>query len=198
MFVYYWFMRKKDLNKEECILQSSLTLITTQGLSNLSMSKIAKASNVSPATIYIYFKNKEDLINKLYLKTKEKMSESIFTTVHSQQNLKEQYRQIVTNFIHFNMENENEFLFLEQIQNSPVLDSETLKESDEMFSTLFNLYTVGKQKKILKNSDSRLLSIMTSSPTMEYVKLFHKKKVEGSPEEIKDLINMCWDAIAKK
>ena len=191
-------MREKDFNKEEKILQATLNLITTQGLSNTSMSKIASASGVSPATIYVYFKNKEDLINKLYLKTKEKVSESLFFTLSSQKSLKQQYIQIMTNFINFNKENKNEFLFLEQMQNSPILDSETLKKSSELFSILFNLYSVGKKQKIVKNIDAQLLSTMTFSPTMEYVKLFHRKMVLGSVEETNELVNMCWDGIAQK
>ena len=37
------------------------------GFNGFSMQKLAKAANVSPATIYIYFKDKEDLIQQLYI-----------------------------------------------------------------------------------------------------------------------------------
>ncbi|MEY2194631.1 TetR/AcrR family transcriptional regulator [Neobacillus sp. BF23-41] len=42
------------------------------------MSKIAEKSNVSSSTIYVYFENKEDMLNKLYLTFKKKMSQRIF------------------------------------------------------------------------------------------------------------------------
>ncbi|MDB4867155.1 MAG: TetR family transcriptional regulator [Cohnella sp.] len=38
------------------------------------MSKIAKKAGVSASTIYVYFENKEDMLNKLYLSIKKKMS----------------------------------------------------------------------------------------------------------------------------
>ena len=41
-------------------------MIVKEGFDGLSMQKLAKAANVSPATIYLYFKNREDLLNQLY------------------------------------------------------------------------------------------------------------------------------------
>lgn len=191
-------MREKNYFKETSILDATLYLINSQGLSNISMSKIAKIASVSPATIYIYFENKEDLINSLYIKTKTKMSTSIFESLSNTDNIKDQYEQVVTKFVQFIMNYKEEFLFLEQVQNSPLLEPSTLSESDELFSKLSNLYVDGKDQGVLKDRDIRLLSLMTSSPTMEYAKLFHKGHVEGTQEEINHIVMMCWDAISKK
>ena len=191
-------MRERDYSKETRILDETLHLINSQGLSNISMSKIAKAANGSPATIYIYFENKEDLINSLYIKTKTKMSTSIFESLSDTNNIKVQYEQVVTKFIQFMMNYKEEFLFLEQVQNSPMLKESTLRDSDELFSKLANLYVDGKNQGILKDRDIRLLSLMTSRPAMEYAKLFHKGQVEGAQEEIKYIVKMCWDASSKK
>ena len=51
-------MRHKDDSKREAISNAAIELITTIGFANTSMSKIAKAANVSPATIYVYFEKK--------------------------------------------------------------------------------------------------------------------------------------------
>lgn len=59
-------MRTRDENKVEAILQKALDMIVQHGFEGLSMQKLAKAAGVSPATIYIYFKDKEDLILQLY------------------------------------------------------------------------------------------------------------------------------------
>jgi AcrR family transcriptional regulator len=42
------------------------------------MSKIAKMAKVSPATIYLYFENKQDLVNKTYIEVKAKYTEYAF------------------------------------------------------------------------------------------------------------------------
>ena len=70
-------MRHKDDNKREAIRNAAIELITTIGFADTSMSKIAKAANVSPATIYVYFENKEDLLNQIYLMVKREISEAM-------------------------------------------------------------------------------------------------------------------------
>lgn len=55
-------MRPRDENKEQAIRQKAMEIIVQQGLDGLSMQKLAKAAGVSPATIYIYYKDKDDLV----------------------------------------------------------------------------------------------------------------------------------------
>ena len=59
-------MRTRDENKEAAIRTKALEMIVKVGLDGLSMQKLAKSANVSPATIYIYFKDREDLILKAH------------------------------------------------------------------------------------------------------------------------------------
>src|SRR5690348_11655773 len=58
-------MRTRDELKEQVIRQKALEMIVGEGFDGFSMQKLAKAADVSPATIYIYFKDKEDLILQL-------------------------------------------------------------------------------------------------------------------------------------
>ena len=58
-------MRVRDENKEESIRARAVAMIVKEGLDGLSMQKLANAAGISPATIYIYYKNREDLILKL-------------------------------------------------------------------------------------------------------------------------------------
>lgn len=190
-------MREKDTNKKNSIFEATLELINTQGLANLSMAKIAKLANVSPATIYIYFENKDALINQLYLKTKQEMSAAVFAQVDASQDLKQQYCQILRNFIVFIMESKKEFLFLEQLQNVPVIAEKTQEETDELFSALVELYALGIEQGRLKDVDLRILATATSSIAMEYVKSVHKGLFTGSEQEITQIIAICWDAVAK-
>lgn len=66
------YMRTRDENKMEALLQAALDMIVKEGFDGLSMQKLAKIAGVSPATIYIYFKDKEDLLLQLYKKETDK------------------------------------------------------------------------------------------------------------------------------
>ena len=58
-------MRTRDEAKERAIHQKGLQLIVEEGFDGLSMHKLAKAAGVSPGTIYIYYKDREDLIKQI-------------------------------------------------------------------------------------------------------------------------------------
>ena len=66
-------MRIKDENKQEAIRQATIKLVNEIGFASCSVSKIAKEADVSPATLYIYYKNKEDLIVSTYIDIKTKI-----------------------------------------------------------------------------------------------------------------------------
>ncbi|PSL46258.1 TetR family transcriptional regulator [Chitinophaga niastensis] len=64
-------MRARDENKEIAIREKAIEMIVHEGFDGLSMHKLAKAANISVSTIYIYFKNREDLVNQLYIVASE-------------------------------------------------------------------------------------------------------------------------------
>ena len=58
-----WERRKKDRPTE--ILDSTMSILSRDGYTKLSMKRVAKEAGVSEATIFKYFKDKEDLIDVL-------------------------------------------------------------------------------------------------------------------------------------
>lgn len=71
-------MRVRDENKVQAIADKAIEMIVKSGFDGLSMQKLAKEANVSPATIYIYFKDREDLILQLCMQESKKMFEATF------------------------------------------------------------------------------------------------------------------------
>jgi len=60
-------MRLRDDSKEILIKQKAVQLIVTKGLDEFNMKDLARACGISVSTIYVYFKNKEDLFFQLIL-----------------------------------------------------------------------------------------------------------------------------------
>jgi TetR/AcrR family transcriptional repressor of multidrug resistance operon len=60
-------MRPRSADKEQAIRTKALQLIREEGLENLSMQKLAKAAEISPRTIYLKYKDKEDLLIRLFI-----------------------------------------------------------------------------------------------------------------------------------
>lgn len=57
-------MRQSETDMAELIFAATERLMARDGLNNLSMHKIAKEANISAGTIYLYFKNKDELLEQ--------------------------------------------------------------------------------------------------------------------------------------
>lgn len=116
-------MRTRDENKVEAISTKAIEIIVEKGFDGLSMQKLAKAANVSPATIYIYFKDREDLILQLAMDAVQKMTEATFAgfkpTMSFAEGLKIQWK----NRAKFWLENPLQARFMEYIRHSHISEA---------------------------------------------------------------------------
>ena len=55
-------MRARDTDKVQLVKQKAIELLVKDGFEGFSMNKLAKACSVSVATLYIYYKDRDDLI----------------------------------------------------------------------------------------------------------------------------------------
>jgi AcrR family transcriptional regulator len=112
-------MRLRDENKEATLRQKALEMSVKEGFDGLSMQKLAKAAGVSPATIYIYFKDREDLLVQLWVSETKKMMDASLKgfdpDMHFDEGLKIQWM----NRAKFYIENPMTAHFLEQMKYSP-------------------------------------------------------------------------------
>lgn len=115
-------MRTRDINKEAVIREKAIEMIVNHGFDGLSMHKLAKSAGVSVATIYIYFKDREDLIQQLYTEETKKMAEATLVDFdpgsHFDEGLKVQW----INRMRYCLANPFSMTFVEQVKHSPLID----------------------------------------------------------------------------
>ena len=70
-------MRTRDDDKKAALFEATVKLVNEIGFVASSVSKIAKEADVSPATIYVYYKNKEDLLISTYVDIKLSLSKAV-------------------------------------------------------------------------------------------------------------------------
>lgn len=198
MIIYYRIMKCKDDNKLINIFNATLELINESGLSGTSMSKIAKRANISSSTIYVYFENKEDLLLKLYLRVKNKMNFEMYKNIDESDSFEVVYETVLKKFINFISNNKDYFLFMEQFQNSPIIQSISKEDTNEIVIPLNKLYSSGKKQGAIKDIDNNLLIIYTFYPAMQFVKDYFNGKVDLNEETIDQIVKLSWDAIKKQ
>ena len=55
-------MKLKDTAKKEAIVAETIDIVFRKGFSGIKMAELARLVGVSPSTLYVYYKSKEDLI----------------------------------------------------------------------------------------------------------------------------------------
>lgn len=187
-------MRHKDDNKHQAICDAAIELITANGFADTSISKIAKAANVSPATIYVYFENKEDLLNKVYLFVKQEMSKELLQGVKQSLSVAEAFKTIWNNFYQYAIKNPVRFAFTEQFANSPLVEG-CRKESMNYFQPLLALFERGKEEKTFKDISLEIFIAFTFTPLTGLIKEQFSNKIVLDEKTLATTFEIAWDAV---
>jgi TetR/AcrR family transcriptional regulator, fatty acid metabolism regulator protein len=70
-------MRNKEGNKETAILESAIKIFAKLGYHNSRISQIAKDAGIASGSIYLYYKNKEDLLARIFQNVWEQLYKEI-------------------------------------------------------------------------------------------------------------------------
>ena len=190
-------MRMKDENKKTAITKAIIGLINEIGFANISMSKIAKATGISAATLYVYYKNKEDMFREVYLDVKKHMIEECGRNICPRENVQEAVRKLCKNLLRYMKEYTDEFLFIEQACNSPMATDEMLEELEQYNQNTISIFRRGVQEGILKQTSPALLISFCYYPIQQIFKEWRKEKSMLPDVDFEVVFQMCWDAIKR-
>jgi AcrR family transcriptional regulator len=112
-------MRPRNEDKENNVRQKALEMLVSEGFDGFSMQKLAKAAGVSPATLYIYYKDKDDLITQLGIEEGKKMTEATFKNFSPEMPFAEGLKIQWQNRADYWLSHRLETCFFEQIKLSP-------------------------------------------------------------------------------
>lgn len=134
LLLHLFLMRVKDENKEIRLRKWALKMIAKDGLEQFSIQKLAKKAKVSPGTIYIYFKDKDDLILRLCEEQMHNMTESSLQGFSPDMPFAEGMKIQWMNRARYGLKYQDEVLFMEQIKHSSyhsrtVIASESFRKS---------------------------------------------------------------------
>lgn len=188
-------MRIKDESKQQAIISATINLVNEIGFAASSVAKIAKRAGVSPATLYIYYENKEDLLVSTYIQIKTCMANSIMTQFDPSRPIRDELMQAGENLYHYISENPSLFFFTEQFANSPFSDLVDKQQLEAAFQPLFQLLQSGIDQKLIKNVPFELLLAHLYYPIYNLVNPRISPDFKASRENIKSSLIMAWDAI---
>ena len=85
-------------DKRSAIIEAATEVVATLGLS-APTAKIAKGAGVAEGTLFTYFANKDELLNRLYLELKMDLRDAMMTGYPAGKNLIDRNRHVWNRFI---------------------------------------------------------------------------------------------------
>ncbi len=188
-------IRQKCNKKRTALLNATLNLVNNQGFHDAPMSKIAKMAEMSPATIYIYFENKQDLINQLYLETKATFFNYAFENFEKKQNVKDSFKQVWLNIANYRITHIDESNFLAQCDNTPMIDEKSRQEGLKNLQPLLDLWERGQQRGLIKLISPYLLYAYTIYPFTFLTSMHQKDNFIMNEKHLDEAFQSAWDSI---
>lgn len=188
-------MRHQDEHKKEAVFEATVKLVNQIGFGASSVAKIAAEAAVSPATIYIYHKNKEDLLVSVYLEIKRRFSRAILEHFNPTLPIRDALRQLWSNAFSYIRRHQAHFQFGEQFAATPYTDLVSKEEIDTFFAPIYRLLHQGIEQKIIKPVSPKLLAVFIFHPVILLSNQKICRSFQCGEREIEDAFRMAWDAI---
>lgn len=188
-------MRVKDDEKANRIYQAAVKVINQEGFQGSSICKIATEAGVSPATIYLYFENKDDMIKKLFIQLKSKMGKSYFNPETDLSPSKGTFRIIWLNHYQYIIENIEEYDFLENFSNSPWIEHIEREFNVDYCPAFESLFDLSKSAKLIQPLRNELIYCLLFAPINQIVKKTKSLGANLSTNELIQVFEASWRSV---
>ncbi|HZK97511.1 MAG TPA: TetR/AcrR family transcriptional regulator [Prolixibacteraceae bacterium] len=188
-------VRLKTDDKRAAILKATLRLVNSNGFHAAPMAKIASEIGISAGTIYLYFQNKEDLINTLYRELKTRFATKALQGFSPDMPVKKGFETIWRNILQYKISEPEEAVFIEQCDNTPMVTDVSREVGLKSVQPLFDLWEQGQREGIIKPVCRQTLFAFSLFPIIYLANIYTKASKELSAETIDAAFGASWDAI---
>jgi len=194
-----WERRKKDRPTE--ILDSTISILSKDGYTKLSMKRVAKEAGVSEATIFKYFEDKEDLIDKCYYRVGLEVVRQFEKDTQANNNLYDSLQHIArTNFLRLKSNQNIWDIFTHDI-NQRIRKNSQVYKCKKRYETLLTklIVTAQKNKELIASVNPRTILNMFFGP-IEYIAIKYRMYGEDFDidENVNDIVNTIFRAYSTK
>jgi len=168
-------MRRKDESKDQLIRSIAMKMIVKEGFDGFSMHKLAKAAGLSPATLYIYFIDREDLIMSICSEEVNNMARASLAGFDPESSFSDGIRIQWLNRARYCLKYPERMSFLEQMRHSALRDKFTNLAANDFKNAMHAFLNNAIQRKELVNVPIEVFWSVAFAPLYNLVK-FHNEK----------------------
>ncbi|MBK7866473.1 MAG: TetR/AcrR family transcriptional regulator [Ignavibacteriales bacterium] len=181
--------------KRRLILDKAMQLFVDEGYENVSIRKIAEKIEYSPATIYLYFSDKDEILGNLQKEGFDKFYDFL-SKAESETDPVQRVRKLGRMYIKFGLENPEyyDLMFIARAPMKKYIDGLVWTEADKSFLLLRNTVEYAMEKGAIKQGPSLPVAFGLWSLVHGVVSLVNRQRLsEIKDEELGNLIEKSLD-----
>lgn len=186
---------QKSINKRNALIKATIELVNNNGFHATPMSKIAKMAKVSPATIYLYFENKQDLVNQTYIEVKEKYTKYAFEMYSEDMPVEKGFKLIWNRIANFKLKDCENAMFLAQCDNTPMIDETSRQEGIRHLQPLLDLWERGKNEGLIKPVSDYVLYAYSINPLSFLMMAQKRGAFQLDKTHLEEAYQSAWSSI---
>jgi TetR/AcrR family fatty acid metabolism transcriptional regulator len=140
--------RKKNMDKYQRILDAAISVFAEQGFFQSTVAQIAKAAGVADGTIYLYFKNKDDILIQFYQYKTRQIFERFREAVNRAATAEEKLRCLIrVHLQEFQKDRNMAIVYQAETHQNRRLGHELIKEMSKMYRDIISeLVELGQEE----------------------------------------------------
>ena len=182
--------------KREAILKATLDLLVERGFHDTPTSLIAKEASVATGTLFHHFKNKEELINALYLETKSKMVNALKKDFTETGSIEEKLKKLWKGSVQWGIMHPKEYQFFQQFSNSPFITKLTRDEALSQFEFIQDIIEEAVNSDSVKDIYPEFFMDFIEGTFILGMNHFRKHPEKISEENMNMMFDICWNGIS--
>jgi len=131
--------KKKNMDKYQRILEAAITVFAEQGFYQSTIAQIAKEAGVADGTIYLYFKNKDDILVQFYQYKTRQIFERFRDAVRQAVTAEEKLRCLIhVHLQEFQKDRNMAIVYQAETHQNRRLGNEQIKEMSKMYRDIIS------------------------------------------------------------
>ncbi|AVK62283.1 hypothetical protein C5Z25_11080 [Lactobacillus sp. CBA3605] len=191
-------MKVKDNQKYDRLIQAAIQVLATDGLARFSTTKVAKLAKIPQSNLYIYFKNKQSLLNATYQVAVHQMSVAVVANFTPSMPLLDQISASITGLYHFALVQPAAVTAIQLLIDDVHFKQQAqLKQTDSENQQIQTLLRQGVDQQLLQPVALNLLRYFLTRPVFHYAEGIRAGQYAETPATLAALTTMVMGAILR-
>lgn len=190
-------MRQRDDSKRLALLEATLKEVVEFGFSGTSVARIARSAGVSPGTLYIYYADKDALLQAAFFYVSDQIIEVAVSSFLQGTSLKDGLRRNWHELFRLGLSRPQFFRYHDSFIHSSWITPDIQARNEAKAAPILDAIERGKEAGLIKPVPFPLLETFMFRPIYHLVQRTLQGSFEATDEQVDLGFNMAWDALAQ-